>query len=664
MSEAKRYRRATKKVYRQTRIAAQSSNESGAALIIVLLLLTMMSALGVMMAYSVNSDMMINGYYGNYRGSFYAADSGLNIARQQIANQIAANVNTTPCVGWGAGGANGCTSDPLPANVSTTILNYINSQYGGSFSSLNSGDAVNSWLGNFQIANWSGVSTPCTNSVALASGYPKTTQNAQGLNTAYTYQYNYILCAYGQAKSLTQVKIQESGSILATINAQTSTSQQTQTSFAAFGAFINNYPPCPAQGSGPLVPGTMTGPMFTNGAWQFGTGGSYIFTDPVGQTNANADYWFGNNCIPSPTTSLSHNGQTIKPTFEGGLNLSQPTAPLPPNDYSQQWAVLDGKGCGEGGSTCGQNTPPAPSSAQMSAALKDVSGTSYPNSSSGVYLPYCTGGSNCTSANTVNGGGIWVDKDATIQLSIGTDASSNPTQIYTITTGSTVTTITTNATANTTTVTSGNTTLNLTGVPENLTGSSPQPGTLVYVNGKINSLSGPGQGQPAIQDHSQLTIAAASNINITGDVIYKHEPVTMDANDTLIAGNDYNQVLGIFTANGNINLSSSYSNKNLEVDGSLAAIGQNCAANSCGFTVSGSINTFNNVGGQIQSNIFSASMQTENTYFDRRFTQKQGFAPPWFPSTTLPTVDVQNAQAPQVIVSQPQRLSWSVTPQN
>jgi hypothetical protein len=111
-------------------------------------------------------------------------------------------------------------------------------------------------------------------------------------------------------------------------------------------------------------------------------------------------------------------------------------------------------------------------------------------------------------------------------------------------------------------------------------------------------------------------------------------------------------------------LSTSYSNKNLEVDGSLAAIGQNCAANSCGFTASGSINTFNNVGGQIQSNIFSANMQTENTYFDRRFTQKQGFAPPWFPSTTLPTVDVQNAQAPQVIVSQPQRLSWSVTPQN
>jgi hypothetical protein len=79
--------------------------------------------------------------------------------------------------------------------------------------------------------------------------------------------------------------------------------------------------------------------------------------------------------------------------------------------------------------------------------------------------------------------------------------------------------------------------------------------------------------------------------------------------------------------------------------------------------VSGSINTFNNVGGQIQSNIFSANMATQNTYFDRRFTSRAGFAPPWFPSTTLPQMDIINAAAPLVSPAQPQRLSWVTWPQ-
>jgi len=87
----------------------------------------------------------------------------------------------------------------------------------------------------------------------------------------------------------------------------------------------------------------MTGPTFTNGAWQFTTG-SYIFTDPVGQANANADYWFGATCIQSPTSSYTlaskKGSQTIKPTFQGGFNLGQTAVALPPNDFSQNAPCL------------------------------------------------------------------------------------------------------------------------------------------------------------------------------------------------------------------------------------------------------------------------------------------------------------------------------------
>jgi hypothetical protein len=187
---------------------------------------------------------------------------------------------------------------------------------------------------------------------------------------------------------------------------------------------------------------------------------------------------------------------------------------------------------------------------------------------------------------------------------------------------------------------------------------------MLYVNGTITSLSGPGQGIPAVQDGSQITITAKGNIDITGDVIYKTEPVTTTDNQivsptccngdpvsTLIPGNDKNQVLGMFTANGNINLMSPYSNNNLQVDGSLAPLQQ--GSQYC-FTCSGYINTFNNVGGQIQSGICGCNMSTQNTYFDRRFTARAGFVPPWFPSTTITTT----ASTPAVTKPTVQHVQW------
>src|SRR5581483_9795532 len=202
-------------------------------------------------------------------------------------------------------------------------------------------------------------------------------------------------------------------------------------------------------------------------------------------------------------------------------------------------------------------------------------------------------------------GGIYVEGNANVTLSTGTDSSSHPTQIYTIaqttttttgtwphqhtTTTTTTTTITTNAYANSgkgsTVMSDGTNTVTLTGVPQNLSGTSASDATMLYVNGTITSLTGPGQGKAGVADGSQITIAAAGDVDITGDLLYAHEPVTLNTSDSLVSGNDYNQALGIFTAGGNITLSSSYSNGNLETDASLAAINSSCAggSSSCGF---------------------------------------------------------------------------------
>lgn len=221
--------------------------------------------------------------------------------------------------------------------------------------------------------------------------------------------------------------------------------------------------------------------------------------------------------------------------------------------------------------------------------------------------------------------------------------------------------MTVNVGANTTTfASSGGTTLTLTGVPTDQNTGTPQPATMLYVNGSITSLKGPGQGQPAIQDASLVTVTALNNITIRGDLLYKAEPVTFTANqvgnlpmDSVITANDTREALGIFTATGNINLQNGQSNGNLEIDASLATMSQ---GGSGGLVNTGNaINTLNIVGGRIQSTIQNINSTTQNVYLDRRFGN--GFGPPWFPSATLTGATISQSTASV------QRLSWATSPQ-
>jgi hypothetical protein len=48
-------------------------------------------------------------------------------------------------------------------------------------------------------------------------------------------------------------------------------------------------------------------------------------------------------------------------------------------------------------------------------------------------------------------------------------------------------------------------------------------------------------------------------------------------------------------------------------------------------------------------------MNTENTYFDRRFTTRPGFAPPWFPATKITANAASNATT---ITPTVQHVQW------
>jgi Tfp pilus assembly protein PilX len=668
---------------------------SGVALIIALLLLTLMSILGIGLVLSVSSDSLINGYYGNYRASFYAADSGLKLVRQYMANQFVAQVNETPCNAWGqssnAGG--NCTGYPISSTTSaaTTVQSALTSTFGGSFMPLSgsstsvSGAATGSWASNFTLSSAT---------ITSSSG-----QCTAGTNPC-TYTFSYTLTTLGKGPGAQQVRDTESG--VFTLAVQANTGAQ-QSSFSYFGAFINNF----AANQAPLVYGTMTGPQWTNGSWNFGNGGTYTFTDPVYQSGPTISYDFGGHWVDSSASSATYNQQTIAPNFEQGIYVNQTAAPLPANDYSQQWAVVDGIGVGETGNL----------QTQMSAVLQNVSGTAYAGTgTNGVYLPVSGSISGGTAA--ITGGGFYVEGPVTsITLTPGASAGI---ETYTIVQGNTTTQITTNTTNNNTTIgqctgsgctVSSSSNKTVSGVPHSNVNGNAQ--TLLYVDGNIGGQSGSGwsatytglQGPggtsnpaaAAIQNGVQLTVVANGNIDVVTNLLYEQEPVTLNSADTAVANaSSQTQVLGIFTNNGNIGFYSPYNysssdgsvsctaannnctlyqnatnpqstipltdyNSNLEIDGALAMLSNNCSAGSqsCGgIQTLNSIGTMTYVGGRSETNAHSVSMNSENVFYDRRFLN--GFGPPFFPSTT---VQLSQASAPTPTPSF-QRLTWSTSPQN
>jgi hypothetical protein len=616
--------------------------QRGVALVTTLLLLLLLTAISLTMVLSVSSDMLINGYYRDYRGAFYAADSGTNVVRQAMINGILA---AAPA-GVFAGGV-----QPIPVGTDAAVSANVLAAYGAP-TNVNS---AGSWPEKFQVVNNPPANTTtltltnCTvgGGPANVNGKPISCTNlpAAGTNpavTGFTYVYNYSLTTIGSSQGSEIATVSDSGQL--TFNAVITPAGPVKTSFAAFGTFIDQYGAC----SNPFVPGTLTGPFFTNGSWNFGDFGNYTFTDPTGQAGPTASYDYSDGtCDQVAGPKDSHGGTTIAPSFQSGFQVGQAKLPLPTDSYNQEQAVLDGKGVA--------STPPT--NAQLNSQLRNVNGTPYPTggAASGVYLPYTVDAK--TGAKTFNGGGIFVQGDATVQLA----PSGKTGETYTITQGGVITTVTTDQTSLTTTISSGGVNTVINGIPEmydSTTGAVVENATMLYVNGNITSLSGPGENQTAINSGVAVTITAAANVTITGDIRYGNEPVTTAQNqipntpvDTLIPANDHQQVLGIFTATGDIQMDNGQADANLWIDASLAMVSNGGTGG--WINVGPHINNLNVVGGRIANQAKSGNTTTRNIFFDRRFLNN-GFAPPWFPSTTVTPGTGQAA----TITSSVQRTQW------
>jgi Tfp pilus assembly protein PilX len=635
----------------------QRRSEQGVALVTTLLLLTLLSAVTVGMVIAAGSDELISGYNRNMRSSFYAADSGLNVARQVMLNQIVAAVPTT---------LTNRAAQPISTSTAAAVQSAILSSFGSSDVSINSGQAAGSWPGKYKITaatlglapgttGCSVTGSPVNNCAAPCGVGVTCTATQANAITQYLYTYNYTLRSVGQSHASELTTLTDAGSLI--VNVALGLPNPTVTNFAAYGFFVNKYDIC--DGSY-LVPGTVTGPVFSNGSWNFGSSGSYIFTDPVGAVNPKFGYQFSGACNQSATGGSTSGGVTIAPTFQSGYQLGQNAVPLPSNTFSQKKAVLDGKGvCLTDPCTSSDD----PTVAQMGAVLKNASGSAYAGSS-GVYLPYKTAAADCPGAPPcMVGGGLYVQGDAAVTLTASTSGSpAHNQQVVTVVQGSTTTTVTIDLTGGTTKIQVGaGTPTIINGMPSQydpVSGNPQREAALVYVDGNISSLKGPGSNAAAIQNGSALTVMANGNLTVTDDLLYNTKPVTTTQNQipgtppsTLIPGNDSGQVLGLYTNTGDIQLANCSGCGNLEIDASIATI----SATGTGgvINIGSQINTLTILGGRIQNNIKNINSITRNVIFDRRFSNN-GFAPPWFPSTKITPTGISGTTVTPTI----QRVQW------
>jgi Tfp pilus assembly protein PilX len=659
-----------------TKQERESQSSRGIALVTTLLLLSLFSVMTLSMVIAVNSDTLIDGYYRNFRGSFYASDSGLNAARQQLANQIQ---NTAISSTWTA--ATGTPALAVSPLQMVTNLESSSTGFGANQSILGS---QASWPASFKVdttaANtWvicaQGASGCATSPQPTCTPTPQCSTTGSSLAgiTLLTYTYPYQITVIGEARNNEQNTVTEAGNI--TLGVKITPSTGTSTSFAAFGTLLDQYAIC----SSPFVPGTMSGKVYSNDSMNFGDSGlvgstKYVFPGAVDVVNtAGVGYMYSDGtCNKSTATSNTYGGTTINPTFTGGLASGVAKAPLPTDTFNQQLAVLDGVGSCATSSICTPGTGSGSGVSTASAAmgvLETAAGTAWTTAAtSGVYIPH--------SGSTLTGlgpgtppafGGIYVqgnvDQMTLTATTVGSGSSAVKKQVITIKQGSSTTTVTLDLTNQTTEIqdNASHDSGAMAGLPQNMVGTSPTEGCMVYVTGNISSntsataptgLSGPSSGA-AIQDGSGVTITAGGTISITGNITYSTEPVTLTPADTstgLVGGN----VLGIFTTGGNIQFQPPSNVSTMEVDASMATINA-ASGSSYGLTATwNTIGTLNIVGGRVQNKALSgSSLGARNIYFDQRFAG--GFAPPWFPTTTLGTTTTYTGvvQAPSI-----NRVSW------
>ncbi|MDR7414940.1 MAG: DUF4900 domain-containing protein [Armatimonadota bacterium] len=186
------------------------------------------------------------------------------------------------------------------------------------------------------------------------------------------------------------------------------------------------------------------------------------------------------------------------------------------------------------------------------------------------------------------------------------------------------------------------------GVPKGFQGSDIFPNaTVIYVHGRIGTGSGNGLwGQ--VEEREQVMIAARGDVYITNHLRYERPPNIYDPTD------NPTNILGLYTPRGRIRIPTGTPN-DLVLQGVFMAgqpgvddgvRSEQVVEGLCGRPAQGKLNLlggliseYAGVSGCADSGGRLVSGYADNYRYDRRLSR--GFAPPYFPTTTLPQIQAQ-----------------------
>jgi Tfp pilus assembly protein PilX len=640
-------------------LISSDAQERGVALITSLLSMTMVLALGIALVFSVTTDTRTTTVHRAGEGAFYVADAGIGIARRamtqalaeeidKIKNGQAAFYRNNPPAGVGQfpdvqliptpdGTWNHAFYQTIRTRATTLAENATRDQV---FTDLNGG--------SFEI-----TFNPISGNVSLVT--PTPTQATQVIVLLYSIEVR------GRTEAGGSTVVSETGRLSTNVTLASAPQAGVRSfAFSGFGAFFDNGD---TQANAPLASGIFSGPVHTNTHFAFLSNRSVTFRNVVSQVDSQIRYDTTNNTTPN---------RPIPPPNLTGINISTEgyqrigAVPLPENNFSQEYAVINATGvididAATGAPVDPPGVIPAPGGNPvpvfdangrvtptiLAANLRTVSNAvpvlngsgQLPN---GVYIPTTDG---TTISN--KGAGIYVQGDAA-DIKVYSNTSNN--QVYVITQGSTVTTITSNYSTNQTTVSNGSTSRTYTGLFKDRSDSTAvKNGASLFVNGSINSLRGGkdnSTNRPAIAPATALTITAQRHITVTGDLKYANPVVNSDGTPVTNI-NSITNVLGIFSNDGNVKLApvstnvADSSGLGLEINAAVISFNSNTANDSgiegsivyTGGSTPSSSARWKLVGSRVQSKINSIGYNYRDVFFDVRFSGGR-FAPPFFPGTT------------------------------
>lgn len=329
------------------------------------------------------------------------------------------------------------------------------------------------------------------------------------------------------------------------------------------------------------------GPLHTNGRYNFALNPSGTFEGDIDQVEQLARFYNSGSPI---LLDAEFNGTEDIPTFNSGFNRD--VSPITLASATQQQDLVD--------------------QAQGGAAI----------TGNGIYVP--NNGASLT-------GGIYVEGDSNITM--GVDGSNNA--VYNITQGGSTRIITVDRTNNQTTVNDPSTGTSVySGTPDGVDGV----GTVIYVNGNINSLGGTVQGNTA------MTISSNNDIVITDNVQYQnYTPATgTPGQPGYIPPNAVGQdnLLGLVSWNGDVRIGTAAPD-NVNVHGTVLAKAGILQVDNYSDTGAGGRGTATMLGGVISDyygafGLFNGSTGTQVAGYGRNFVfddrMASGNAPPYFPS--------------------------------